>query len=84
LVECFKQRGALFLIATLIIQVECWTALTTSFHSLKAVLGTILCFEAWHDQPTCWEIGHATGETEKAEAVIALMMRLIVKFLPRL
>jgi hypothetical protein len=41
----------------------------------------ILCFEAWLDQPTYWEIGDATGEAERAEAAIASMMRLVVKFL---
>jgi hypothetical protein len=43
----------------------------------------ILCFEAWLDRPTYWEIGDAMGEAERAEAAIASMMRLIVKFLPR-
>jgi hypothetical protein len=37
LVECSEQSGALFLIATLIMQIECWTALTTSFLSLCGV-----------------------------------------------
>ncbi len=86
LVECSEQSGALFLIAVLIMQVECWTALTMSFQSLKAMLGTmkcILCFEAWLDQPTYWEIDDAMGEAERAEAAKALMMRLIVEFLPR-
>jgi hypothetical protein len=55
-------------------------------NSLKADLGTmecILCFEAWHDQPTYWQTGDGTGEAERAEAAIASMMRLIVKFLPQ-
>ncbi len=34
----------------------------------------ILCFEAWLDQPTYWEIGDAKGEAERAKAAIALMM----------
>jgi hypothetical protein len=79
-VERSEQSGALFLIATLImLVVECWTVLTTSFHSLKAVLGTmecILCFEAWLDQAMYWEIGNATGEAERAKVAIASMMRL--------
>jgi hypothetical protein len=43
----------------------------------------ILCFEAWLDQPAYWEIGDATGDDERAEAAIASMMRLVVKFLPQ-
>lgn len=85
LVECSEQSGALFLFAALIMQVEAWQELDSSFPNLEAVLGTmecLLCFEAWLDQSTFWEIGDASGEAE-AENAMALMMKLIVKWLPR-
>ena len=43
----------------------------------------IVCFVAWLDQSTYWEIGDATGEVERAKAAIASMMRFVVNFLPR-
>ena len=87
LVECSEQSGTLFLLSALTMQVQGWHALATLFPNIEAVLGTmecLLCFEAWLDQPTLWEIGDATGETaERAEAAIASLMRLIVKYLPQ-
>ena len=86
LVECSEQSGALFLFAALTMQGEAWQALKTSFDDLEAVLVTmecILCFEAWLEQPTYWEIGDTTGEAERTEVAIASMMRLIVRYLPR-
>jgi hypothetical protein len=87
LVECSEQSGTLFLLSALTMRVQGWHALASSFPNVEAVLRTmecLLCFEAWLDQPTFWEIGDATGETaERAEAAIASLMRLIVKYLPR-
>ena len=86
LVECSEQSGALFLFAALMMQANAERELTSTFHDLKAVLGTmecILCFEAWLEQDTYWEIGDETGEADRAEAAIASMMRLIITFLPR-
>ena len=50
-------------------------------------MGTIECllyFEAWLDQFTFWDVNDTTGEADKAEVAIASLMRLIVKYLPRL
>ena len=85
LVECSEQSGALFLFAALIMQVEAWHELDSSFPNLQAVLGTmecLLCFEAWLEQSTFWEIGDVTAEAE-AEDAIASMMMLIIRWLPR-
>jgi hypothetical protein len=85
LVECSEQSGALFLFAALIMQIEAWQELAPSFPNLEAVLGTmecLLCFEAWLDQLTFWEIGDESGAAE-AEDAIGSMMKLIVKWLPR-
>jgi hypothetical protein len=43
----------------------------------------LLCFEAWLDQPTFWDIDDTTGEADRAEGAIASMMKLLVKWLPR-
>jgi hypothetical protein len=85
-VECSEQSGALFLFCALIMQVKAWQKCAPSFPNLEAVLGTmecILCFEAWVDQPTFWNIDDKTGEADRAEDAIASMMKLIVKWLPR-
>ena len=86
-VECSEQSGTLFLLAALTMQVEGWHLLERHFADMEAVLGTIeclLCFEAWLDQFTFWDVNDTTGEADKAEAAIASLMRLIVKYLPRL
>ena len=41
-------------------------------------------FKAWLDQFTFWDVNDTTGEADKAEAAIASLMRLIVKYLPQL
>ena len=85
-VECSEQSGALFLFSALIMQVKAWRKCAPSFPNLEAVLGTMecpLCFEAWLDQPTFWDIDDATGEADRAEGAIASMMKLLVKWLPR-
>jgi hypothetical protein len=58
-------------------QVQGWRALATLFPEIEAVLGMmecLLCFEAF------WEIGETA---DRAEAAIASLMRLIVKYLPQ-
>jgi hypothetical protein len=84
-IECSEQSGALFLFTTLAMQVQGWHALDASFPNLEAVLGTmecLLCFEAWLDQSSFWEVGDESAEAD-AEDAIASMMKLIVKWLPR-
>ena len=88
LVECSEQSGALFFLAILTMQVQGWHALAGNKYgdNLEAVLGTleaILCFEAWLEEPTYWEIGDPCGEAAVAEDAIAALMRLVVKHLPR-
>jgi hypothetical protein len=88
LVECSEQSGALFFLAILTMQVQGWHALAGNKYgdNLEAVLGTleaILCFEAWLEEPTYWNIGDPCGEAAVAEDAIAALIRLIVKFLPR-
>ena len=88
-VECSEQSGSLFLLAALTMQVQGWHAIASDFdtpQTLEAVLGTmecLLCFEAWLEQPTFWEIGDPSGEAERAEAAISSLIRKIVKHLPR-
>ena len=43
----------------------------------------LLCFEAWLEQFTFGDGNNTTGEADKAEAAIASLMRLIVKYLPQ-
>jgi hypothetical protein len=86
MVECSEQSGALFLISSFIMQLEGWEFLDDHFPQLCAVLGTmesLLCFEAWLDQHTFWEIGDPDGEAADAEAAIGSLMNLITTFLPR-
>ena len=86
MVECSEQSGALFLISSLIMQQEGWDFLDKHFPQLGAVLGTmesLLCFEAWLDQYTFWEIGDPNGEAAEAEAAIGSLMNLITTHLPR-
>ena len=86
MVECSEQSGALFLISVLIMQVEGWEVFDKHFLQLDAVLGTmesLLCFEAWLDQYTFWDIGDPDGEAAQAEAAIASLMSLITTHLPR-
>ena len=81
-VECSEQSGALFLFSALIMQVKAWQKCAPSFPNLEAVLGTmecLLCFEVWLDQPAFWDIDDTTGEADRAEDAIALMMKLLVK-----
>ena len=85
-IECSEQSGALFLFTALMMQVDAWHELVSSFPNLPAVLGTmecLLCFEAWLDQYEFWDIGGASGEAEDADRAISSMMRLILTFLPR-
>ena len=89
-VECSEQSGALFLLAALTMQVQGWHAIASNYENpetLEAVLGTmecLLCFVAWLDQHTFWEIGDSSGdEAERAEAAISSLIRKIVKHLPR-
>ena len=85
-VECSEQSGALFLFSALIMQVKVWQECAPSFPNLEAVLGTmecLLCFEAWLDQPTFWEIDDTKGEADRAEGAIASLMKLLVEWLPR-
>ena len=85
-VECSEQSGTLFLLAVLTMQVEGWHLLERHFADLEAVLRTmecLLCFEAWLEQFTFWDVNDTTGEADKAEAAIASLMRLIVKYLPQ-
>jgi len=87
MVECSEQSGALFLLTALIMQPDCWHAVARYFTDVEAVLGTmeaLLCFEAWLDQYTLWKIGDPSGEAQKAEEAIALLMKLIRTHLPRL
>ena len=52
-IECSEQSGALFLFTALMMQVDAWHELVSTFPNLPAVLGTmecLLCFEAWLDQ----------------------------------
>ena len=85
-IECSEQSGALFLFTALMMQVDAWHELVSSFPNLPAVLGTmecLLCFEAWLDQYEFWDIGGASGEAEDADRAISSMMHLILTFLPR-
>jgi hypothetical protein len=43
----------------------------------------LLCFEAWLDQFTFWDVNNTSGEADKADAAIVSLMHLIVKYLPR-
>jgi hypothetical protein len=84
--ECSEVSGTLFLLSALTMQVEGLYLLEMLFADLEAVLGTmecLLCFEAWLDQFTFWDVNDTTGEADKAEAAIASLLRLIVKYLPR-
>ena len=86
MVECSEQSGALFLIASFIMRLDGWQFLDQHFSQLDAVFGTIeslLCFEAWLDQYSFWEIGDPDGEAAEAEAAISSLMHLITTFLPR-
>ena len=79
MVECSEQSGALFLIASFIMQQDSWQFLDQHFSQLDAVLGTmesLLCFEAWLDQYSFWEVGDPDGEAAEAEAAISSLMRL--------
>ena len=40
----------------------------------------LLCFEAWLEQFTFGDGNNTTGEADKAEAAIASLLRLIVKY----
>ena len=86
-IECLEQSGTLFLFAALTMhQVEGWHRLELYFEDVEAVLGTmecLLCFEAWLDQYTFWDVDDTTGQAEKAEASIASLMQLILKYLPK-
>ncbi|KAI2491813.1 hypothetical protein MHU86_22752 [Fragilaria crotonensis] len=67
-------------------QAEGWEVFDEHFLQLDAVLGTmesLLCFEAWLDQYTFWDIGDPDGEASQAEAAIASLMNLITTHLPR-
>ena len=86
MVECSEQSGALFLIASFRMQLDGWQFLDQHFLQLDAVLGTmesLLCFEAWLEQYSFWEIGDPDGEAVEAEAAIRSLIRLITTFLPR-
>jgi hypothetical protein len=86
MVECSEQSGALFLIASFIMRQDGWQFLDQQFSQLDAVLGTmesLLCFEAWLDQYSFWEIGDPDGEAAEAEAAICSLMRLITTCHPR-
>jgi hypothetical protein len=90
MVECSEQSGSLFLISSLImrIRMQGWDFLEHHFPALelRAVLGTmesLLCFEAWLDQNTFWEVGDPHNEAAEAEAAICSLMELIMTYLPR-
>ena len=90
MVECSEQSGALFLISSFImhIRMQGWDFLEHHFPALElhGVLGTtesLLCFEAWLDQYTFWEIGDPHNEATEAEAAICSLMKLITTYLPR-
>ena len=84
LVECSEQSGALFLISSLIMRMRMqgWDFLEQHHPALQfgAVLGTtmesLLCFKAWLDHYTFWEIEDLHNESAKADAAITI-------FLPR-
>jgi hypothetical protein len=44
---------------------------------------SLLCFEAWLDQHTFWEIGDPDDQAAEAEAAIGSLMNLITTHLPR-
>ena len=72
--------------AALTMQVEGWHLLESYFEDVEAVLGTmeyLLCFEAWLDQYTFWDVDDTSGQAEKAEAAITPHVQLILKYLPR-
>jgi hypothetical protein len=87
MVECSEYSGSLFLIASFIMRVDGWEFLDKHFpERLDAVLGTmesLLCFEAWLDQHTFWEIGDPDSEAAEAETAIGSLMNLIMTYLPR-
>ena len=86
MVECSEQSGALFLITYFIMRPDGWQFLDEHFPQLDAVLGTmesLLCFEAWLDQYTFWEVGDPDGEAAEAEAAISSLMQLIITYFPR-
>ena len=90
MVECSEQSGALFLISSFLmrIRMQGWDFLEHHFPALelRGVLGTmesLLCFEAWLDQYTFWEIGDPHNEATEAEAAICSLMKLITTYLPR-
>ena len=85
MVECSERSGALFLLSALVMQIEAWQELDRAFPNLEAALGTmecLLCFEAWLDQSTFWEIDDPMGAVE-ADKAIESMMNLLGKWLPR-
>jgi hypothetical protein len=90
MVECSEHSGALFLISSFImcIRMQQLDYLEPHFSALelRAVLGTmesLLCFEAWLDQHSFWEIGDPHNEATEAEAAICSLMTLITTYLPR-
>ena len=63
-------------------QVQGWHALVGNKYgqNLEAVAATmeaILCFDAWLEEPSYWEIGNPCGKAAMAEDAIAALVRLI-------
>jgi hypothetical protein len=86
MVECSEYSGSLFLIASFIMREDGEEFLDKHFPLITAVLGTmeaLLCFEAWLDQHSFWELGDPDYEADEAEAAIRAMMDLITTYLPR-
>jgi hypothetical protein len=81
MVECSEQSGALFLISSLLMRIRMhgWDFLVQRHPALElhAKLGTLeclLCFKAWLDQYTFWEIGDPHYKSAEAEAAICSLM----------